>query len=191
MAIMKWPGMMWAFAATGLIALAACQAKGPGSLETLVAEEAKKVAISGKNVPNPLPDNAETIAQGKEHFQHHCSICHGMDGRNTGVPFADKMSPPVADLSQKNVQEYTDGQLKAIIENGLRFTGMPGWKGILDDNEMWAMTRFLRHLPEKGSEGIPEVFKEEQEQHEKAEQGSKAGGEHKHTHSHSHEKEPR
>ena len=109
-----------------------------------------------------------------------------MDGRNTGVPFAGKMSPPVADLSSKDVQGYSDGQLKVIIESGIRFTGMPSFKDILEENEMWHIVRFIRHLPPAGSAGIPAVYKEEREEHEKMEHESGANktGEHRHSHSH-------
>jgi hypothetical protein len=37
---------------------------------------------------------------------------------------------------------------------------MPGWKGIIEDEDMWYIVRYLRHLPPKGSVGIPAVFKE-------------------------------
>jgi hypothetical protein len=37
-------------------------------------------------------------------------------------------------------------------------------KGELEDDEMWSIVRFLRHLPEKGSQG-PAVFKEREEEH--------------------------
>jgi hypothetical protein len=76
------------------------------------------------------------------------------------------MDPPVADLSVKDVQDYTDGQLKWIIENGIKPSGMPGWKGILDEDEMWNIVHYIRHLPPKGSLGAPEIFKEEAEEHE-------------------------
>jgi mono/diheme cytochrome c family protein len=61
------------------------------------------------------------------------------------------MSPPVPDLAAKDIQNYTDGQLKWIIENGIRLSGMPRWKGVLHDEEMWRMVRYIRHLPSKGS----------------------------------------
>ncbi len=164
-----------------LILMAGCKASAPGSLETKVATEAKRVTIGGKDWKNPAPDTPDAIAEGKGHFQHHCQICHGLDGHNTGVPFADKMSPEVADLGTKAVQDYSDGQLKWIIENGIRLTGMPGWKGVLEDDEMWKIVRFLRHLPAKGSEGIPAIFKEEEEEHKEMEhQHGEKPAEHKH-----------
>jgi len=166
--------------------LISCRASAPGSAEARLVGEVKKQTIGGKNISNPLPDTPETQKTGAEHFQHHCQICHGLDGHNTGVPFAAQMSPPVADLGDKSVQDYTDGQLKWIIENGIRFTGMPGWNGILDENEQWAIIRYIRHLPARGSLGSPPVFSEAEEQHHHAEEGAAGGTQEHHEHTHTH-----
>jgi mono/diheme cytochrome c family protein len=157
------------------LTLLACSANSPGNIESMVAQEAKRVAIAGKNMKNPLPDTPETVKTGQEHFGHHCQVCHGLDGHNSGVPFAAKMSPNVPDLGDRSVQEFSDGQLKIIIQNGIRFSGMPSWQGILDDNEMWAIVHFIRHLPPKGSLGVPAVFQESEEEHHQEE-----GEEHHH-----------
>ena len=149
-----------------LVLLWGCRASPPGKAESAIAERYKELAIGGKNVPNPLPDNDQNIHAGAEHFQHHCQICHGLDGQNTGVPFAGSMSPPVANLASKEIQDYTDGQLQWIIANGIRFTGMPAWKDILTTDEMWQMVRYLRHLPPKGSLGTPKIYQETGEAHE-------------------------
>jgi hypothetical protein len=42
-------------------------------------------------------------------------------------------------------QNLTDGEIFYIIENGVRFTGMPGWVG--EDEENWKLVLFIRHLP--------------------------------------------
>jgi len=150
-------------------------AAAPGGMETAVATQLKYAHVGGKDDRNPTADTPDTVKEGAEHFQHHCQICHGLDGQNTGVPFANKMAPPVADLASARVQHYTDGQLKWIIDNGIRFTGMPGWKGVLSDEEAWNVVRYIRHLPAKGSLGDPAVFKEAEEEHEHGE-----GAEHQH-----------
>ena len=153
--------------AASLFLVFGCRVSKPGSVESEMAKEVKhKITVGGKDDLNPIPATAENIADGRDHFGHHCSVCHGLDGQATGVPFADKMSPPVPALSSKDVQEYTDGQLKWIIANGINPSGMPAWKGILSDEEMWKVVDFLRHLPPKGSLGIPEVYKEEEKEHE-------------------------
>jgi mono/diheme cytochrome c family protein len=168
----------------GVMLLFSCQATSPSDVEKRMAAEAKKLKIGGKDWQNPTPDNPAVVKTGMEHFQHHCQVCHGLDGHGTGVPFAVKMSPPVLDLGDKDVQQYKDGQLKWIIENGIRFSGMPGWKGVLEDDEMWSIVRFIRQLPEKGSQGIPAVFKESEEEHHEMTQSPEQhhGEEHEHPH---------
>jgi mono/diheme cytochrome c family protein len=172
------------------LVLVACKASSPGRVETSIANEVKhKVTIGGSDWKNPVVYSADVQAEGMEHFQHHCGICHGNDGHATGVPFAQKMAPPVPDLASKDIQEYSDGQLKWIIQNGIGPSGMPGWQGILDDDEMWKIVHFIRHLPAQGSQGIPEIYKEEQEAHEHAEQQSKTHQHDEskpHTHTHQH-----
>ena len=167
-----------------LLTATSCKVSSPGRVESTVAKEMKhKITVGGKGVKNPFPATDETISQGKEHFGHHCGICHGLDGQATGVPFADKMSPPIPSLASSDVQDYEDGQLKWIIENGINPSGMPSWMGILDDEEMWKIVDFIRHLPTKGSLGIPEVFEEEKEKHQHVQgQGRHSAPEHEHKH---------
>jgi mono/diheme cytochrome c family protein len=180
---MKVPGTIGALICVA--AMAGCKAGEPGKVEKSVVTGIKhEMTIGGKNDKNPVPDTPEAAKEGGEHFQHHCQICHGLDGRNTGVPFAAKMSPPVADLSTKDVQDYADGQLKWIIENGIGPSGMPGWKGILEDDEMWKIVHYIRHLPPKGSLGAPAVYKEEAEEHEQMKHDESKP--HTHTHPHAH-----
>lgn len=180
---MKVPAMIFAF--SYVLALAGCKAGEPGKMEKAVVTEVKhEMTIGGKNDKNPTPDTADSVKEGAEHFQHHCQICHGLDGQATGVPFATKMAPPVPDLTTKDVQDYTDGQLKWIIENGIGPSGMPGWKGILEDEEMWNIVRYMRHLPPKGSLGAPAIYKEEAEEHEHMKQDESKP--HTHTHPHTH-----
>jgi len=150
-----------------VFSLAACKAGTPSKAEKSVVSEIKhEMTVGGKDVNNPVPYTTEAAQEGGEHFRHHCQICHGLDGQATGVPFAGKMAPPVPDLTSKDVQKYADGQLKWIIENGIGPSGMPGWKGILEDDEMWKMVHYIRHLPAKGSLGAPAIYKEEAEEHE-------------------------
>lgn len=139
--------------------LAGCKATPPGKVETTVMTQAKhRLFAHDKYQKNPLAATPATIADGKEAFSHYCVACHGNDAQNTGVPFADHLSPPVPSLASKEVQEYTDGQLKWVIDNGIAPSGMPGAKGMLSDEEQWSIIVFLRHLPPAGSLGEPEMY---------------------------------
>ncbi len=102
--------------------------------------------------------SAESIEQGRQAFGSYCSVCHGLDGQNTGVPFALTMSPPVPSLASAPVQSYSDGQLKWIIDNGIYPSGMPPSHGEFSDDDMWQMVVYIRHLPKQGSLGTPKVY---------------------------------
>lgn len=118
----------------------------------------RQMLVGNKKRKNPIATTPQTIADGKEAFGHYCVACHGLDGQNTGVPFAGHMAPPIPSLASKDVQDYTDGQLKWVIDYGIWPSGMPGSKGILSDDEIWSIVVFLRHLPPAGSAGEPEMY---------------------------------
>lgn len=139
--------------------LVGCKANPPSNLETRVVTYAKHhVFIGGAKQKNPLSYTHDNWQDGKDAFSHYCVACHGMDGQNTGVPFVDHISPPIPSLASTEVQSYTDGQLKWILDYGIRPSGMPGSKGTLSDDELWAIVLYLRHLPPAGSQGIPDIY---------------------------------
>ena len=142
-----------------LVSLSGCRAKPPGNLEAKSVQWMKhRLTVGGKKDRNPLIATKENIHAGQRAFGYYCVVCHGRDGQNSGVPFADKMSPPVPSLASPEVQTYTDGQLKWIIENGIFPSGMPASKGILSDEEMWQAVLYIRHLPPVGSLGEPRAY---------------------------------
>ena len=142
-----------------ILLLCACKATPPGKFETSIMRSAEhKLLVGNRRARNPLTPTAENITQGKDNFSHYCVACHGLDGQNTGVPFADRMSPPVPVLSSASTQSYTDGQLKWIIDNGLFPSGMPSSRGILNDDEIWSIVLYIRHLPPAGSLGEPAMY---------------------------------
>jgi mono/diheme cytochrome c family protein len=141
------------------LAIAGCKATPPGRAETAVMQWTKhNITVGGKNDRNPIKATAENIESGKQTFGFYCVVCHGRDGQNTGVPFAKSMSPPLPSLASGDVQRYTDGQLKWIIENGISPSGMPAAKGILSEDDIWTIIVYLRNLPPAGSLGEPRAY---------------------------------
>lgn len=142
-----------------VVTLAGCKVSTPNRVERYTLRAIKHhITVGDKSQKNPIPYSAENLAEGKEAFGHYCTVCHGLDGQATGVPFAAQMSPPIPSLASPEVQSYTDGQLKWIIENGISPSGMPASRGTLSDDEMWSIVLFLRHLPPVGSVGEPDVY---------------------------------
>lgn len=142
-----------------LTLLTGCKATPPSKTEIRVAYWTKRhITVGGKHDKNPIPATTASIADGKQLFNSYCMVCHGLDGQNTGVPFAATMAPSVPSLASADVQAYSDGQLKWIIKYGLYPSGMPASDGEFGAEDMWAMVNYIRHLPKAGSLGEPNVY---------------------------------
>lgn len=122
--------------------------RAPGALETAIARRLVVLSIPRdvRAERNPNPPDSDAWRAGADHFQEHCAFCHGRDGRG-GSEVADKMYPPVPDLADPAVQGMSDGALFAVIQNGVRWTGMPAFRSEHTPEETWALVSFVRHIP--------------------------------------------
>ncbi len=120
----------------------------PSRLEAALARRVRSLAIPGRarDRPNPLPETPETLAQGRAHFADHCASCHADDGSGD-TPLGRGLYPRAPDMRRPETQRLSDGEIFWIIENGVRFTGMPAWAEPRQEAESWALVRFIRHLP--------------------------------------------
>jgi mono/diheme cytochrome c family protein len=57
------------------------------------------------------------------------------------------MYPRAADLTSKRVQSYSDQELFWIINNGIRFSGMPGFGKTETPDHIWDLVNYVRTLP--------------------------------------------
>jgi mono/diheme cytochrome c family protein len=142
-------GTLLAYArATGL------QSHGnPGPLETRVARAIRSVATppAEKLRANPLAASNEAAAEGLQHFARYCALCHGNDGSGQKTPLGSGLFPKPPDLRGQDTQQLTDGELFYIIENGVRFTGMPafgtGVRSEAGERQTWQLVTFIRKIP--------------------------------------------
>jgi hypothetical protein len=69
-----------------------------------------------------------------------------------------KLNPRVPDMRAAETQNLSDGELYYIIENGVRFTGMPAWgTGGTNDHDTWHLVLFIRHLPNTTNEDMQDM----------------------------------
>jgi len=123
----------------------------PTKFEIMVARRARHLATPARArlAQNPLLVSAEDLRDARLHFADHCAICHANDGGGQTM-IGSGLYPKPPDLRLPETQNLTDGELFWIIENGVRFTGMPafsnggGHGGMLDS---WKLVHFIRHLP--------------------------------------------
>ncbi|PYQ53811.1 MAG: cytochrome C [Acidobacteria bacterium] len=123
----------------------------PTRLEVFLAKTMRHYAVPAdlRNKTNPLPSSQEVIAAGRAHFADHCAYCHANDGKGQ-TSIGQAMYPEVPDMTLRDTQSQSDGELFATIENGIRLTGMPAWgEGTADSAAgTWALVHFIRHLPQ-------------------------------------------
>lgn len=132
----------------------------PGALETALALRARNLTIGwhAKSIKNPTQSTPEALAEGREHFADHCATCHANDGSGN-TDFGRGMFPKPADMRLGRTQQLTDGELFYIIENGVRFTGMPafGSGNVSAESSTWPLVHFIRHLPQITPEELAEM----------------------------------
>ncbi len=99
-------------------------------------------AEESKGVANPYDGRTDLVPKGKTLFNVHCSHCHGpnavqgerkRDLRRLSRRYKDRM-PTVF------YQTATTGRASK---------GMPSWKGILEDEQLWTIFTFLQTVQKK------------------------------------------
>ena len=124
----------------------------PSWLETFIGRKSRHLSIprGAKEQKNPVLDSADVLRDARLHFADHCSVCHGNDGSGDTM-MGRGLYPKPPDLRGEHTQKLSDGELFWIIENGVRFTGMPafgGSSGHGSKEDSWKLVRFIRHLPQ-------------------------------------------
>lgn len=135
----------------------------PGRLETVVARRFRSLAVPGeiRMMANPVPVSEEAVSTGMRHFAAYCALCHGNDGSGTGTAYGRGFFPKAPDMRLADTQQLTDGEIFYIIENGVRFTGMPAFgTGTADpkgETLVWQLVHFIRRLPKLTPDELGEM----------------------------------
>src|SRR4029077_8959023 len=145
--------IIWTMVASGMVligigrmhfSLTALQE--PGTLETRIANLAKHSVIRLASRHGIPPPPRASVEAGGTHLGLDCGISHGVDGR-AQTPSGQWMYPRAADLTSKRVQSYSDQELFWIINNGIKFTGMPGFGKLEAPDHIWSLVNYVRTLP--------------------------------------------
>lgn len=146
---------LWFFVNSGISAK-----EQPGRVETFLAGRVRNMAIArrAQSLTNPVAYSADVIAEGRAHFADHCALCHANDGSGKTV-IGQGLWPKAPDMRLPATQNLTDGELFWIIENGIRFTGMPAWSSGTKEDETasWHLVHFIRRLPKLTPEELEEM----------------------------------
>lgn len=83
----------------------------------------------------------------QRNFSSYCMVCHGLDGQATGAAAQFSCSPGLHRwTAASNHPERNLAVRHARIE------------GDVNDEQIWQILLYVRHLPPKGSLGEPQVY---------------------------------
>jgi mono/diheme cytochrome c family protein len=110
----------------------------------------------------PGSDVKAGASPGEKVFAKHCAVCHGPDGKGNG-PAAPSMKPRPRDFTAGEYKYKTtaqgspptDGDLVAVVKQGLIASGMPYFSDVLSDDEIRDVVRHIKGLGNLGSAPAP------------------------------------
>src|SRR3954469_8947962 len=115
-------------------------------------------AVIGKSADRSSPVEATepNLKNGATTYRHDCAVCHGLPGRPI-TEIAKGMFPKVPQLFEgKGVTDDPVGETFWKVENGIRLSGMPAFKGSLMEDEMWQVSLLLA-----GADKLPAGVRDE------------------------------
>src|SRR5271165_690118 len=92
---------------------------------------------------SPVPATETHLLAAAQLYREHCAVCHGLTSE-TKTAIAKGMFPaPPLLLHGKGVTDDPVGETYWKVANGIRLTGMPGFRGSLNDEQMWEISQLL------------------------------------------------
>ena len=100
-------------------------------------------------VKNPVPGTAASVAAGQALYQKQCAGCHGDTGKGDGA-MGEELNPKPANLSDAEWKHgSTDGEIFAVIRDGVKSTGMKPFARKMTTHQLWDVVNYVRSLGPK------------------------------------------
>lgn len=125
--------------ATGLAPVAT--SAPPMPFEKTLAHQALGARVD-REMPKsvPLQPDEANLAGGAQVYREHCAVCHGLPGQKETL-IAKGMYPRPPKLTEgKGVTDDEAGESYWKVANGIRLTGMPGFRPALSEIQMWQVS---------------------------------------------------
>ncbi|MGH9497889.1 MAG: c-type cytochrome [Terriglobales bacterium] len=99
-------------------------------------------ATIGREMPKtvPLQPDEANLAAGAAVYREHCAVCHGLPGQKPTAIAAGMYPRPPKLLEGKGVTDDEPGESYWKVANGIRLTGMPGFRTRLSETQMWQVS---------------------------------------------------
>lgn len=116
----------------------------PMPLERLLAGMALHARISkDATAKAPIPVDEPNLLAGARVYRDQCAVCHGLSGQpETAIAHGMFPAPPQL-FEGHGVTDDPAAETYWKAANGIRLTGMPGFKGSLTDTQLWQVSLML------------------------------------------------
>ncbi len=114
-----------------------------------IALHARLLKEMPKNVP--IEPTEANLTAGAVLYKEHCAVCHGLPGASKTAIATGMFPRPPQLFRGKGVTDDEPGETYWKVANGIRLTGMPGFRSTLNDNQLWQVSLVLakaNELPE-------------------------------------------
>ncbi len=104
-------------------------------------------ASADRNAPkvtNPLPPTSDNLIAGAKVYLDHCALCHG-DPVRPHSPLEESFYPRPPQF-MSDAADMGDQDNYYITQHGIRWSGMPAWKDVLSDQDIWEVVTFIGHM---------------------------------------------
>lgn len=91
----------------------------------------------------PMAASEENLAAGARIYREHCAFCHGFRGQDPTATAKGMFPRPPQLLRGKGVTDDPAGESYWKAANGIRLTGMPGYRGPLSEEQLWQVSLLL------------------------------------------------
>jgi thiosulfate dehydrogenase len=96
--------------------------------------------------PNPpVPQEEATFLAGARVYKEHCAVCHGLPGEPKSVIAAGMFPSPPQLFHGMGVTDDEPWETYWKVANGIRMTGMPGFKDRLSETQMWQVSVLVKN----------------------------------------------
>lgn len=122
-------------------------ASAPLPMEEKIAHMALRARMAkDKMQQSPVPADEPNMTQGAHVYVENCAFCHGFAGEKASFAAKGMFPLPPQLLSGDDmVTDDPTGKIYWTVENGIRLTGMPGFKDMLTPTQMWQVSQMLQH----------------------------------------------
>lgn len=102
-------------------------------------------AVISKEMPSQAPIAADetNLVAGAHIYRDQCAVCHGLDGQPESAIAKGMFPHPPQLFKGHGVTDDPPGETYWKAANGIRLTGMPGYKGSLSDTQLWQVSLML------------------------------------------------